>query len=93
MKSVALMNATAADFANEITRAAIKNKRFALELMESGVKEEVTGELVRNLEKDCFDKAGKLTEAGRKKIFPELPATITLRQIFDSILKESYGAK
>lgn len=93
MKSIPLVKATAADIAREINRAAVKNKDYAMDLVSGGVRGNVTGEFLQSLEKDCFDKVGKLTDAGRKKIFPGIPENITLRQIFNGVLKESYGAK
>lgn len=94
MKTVTLLNATADAIAKEMNRAAVKNKSFALDLMQMpNLKGNMTGKYLRQLCKDYFDKSGKLTDSGREKMFPDTPKNYNLRQIFEDVLKECYSVK
>ena len=56
-------------FANAVKRFAIKDKAFAEELaFIHNIRSEITPKALRQITKDMFDKAGKMTESGRQEI-------------------------
>ena len=63
---VTMLKSGAQGFANAVERLAVKDKKFAEELVYMhGIRSEITPNALKGITKDMFDKAGKLTKNGK----------------------------
>ena len=66
---VTMLESGVRGFANAVKRFAVKDKKFAEELVYMhGIRSEITPNALKGITKDMFDKAGKLTEKGKKEV-------------------------
>ena len=66
---VTMLKSGAQGFANAVERLAVKDKKFAEELVYMhGIRSEITPNALKGITKDMFDKAGKLTKKGKKEV-------------------------
>ena len=66
---VTMLESSARGFANAVKRLAVKDKKFAEELVYMhGIRSEITPKALKGITKDMFDKGGKLSEKGRNEI-------------------------
>ena len=66
---VTMLESGVRGFANAVKRLAVKDKKFAEELVYMhGIRSEITPNALKGITKDMFDKAGKLTEKGKKEV-------------------------
>ncbi len=69
MSKVSMLQSGVRAFANAVKKTAIKDKKFAEELVYMhGIKSEITPKALRGITKDMFDKGGKLTEKGKNEV-------------------------
>lgn len=69
MSKVQMLESGAKGFANAVKRLAVKDKKFAEELVYMhGIRSEITPNALKGITKDMFDKSGKLTEKGKKEV-------------------------
>ena len=94
MNGLKLLEATANDFASEYSRLARENKDFAMYLFGRGVRGEITGETLKQLDKDMFDAQGVLTPKAKEvlstKKIPNLK-NITLERFTDILGRKITG--
>lgn len=66
---VTVLKSGAQGFANAVKRLAVKDKKFAEELVYMHrIRSEITPNALKGITKDMFDKGGKLTEKGKKEV-------------------------
>lgn len=64
-----MLESGARGFANAVKRLAVKDKKFAEELVYMhGIRSEITPNALKEITKDMFCKGGKLTEKGKKEV-------------------------
>ena len=80
MTVVSMLTSNAKGFAKAVNRFAMKDKRFAEELVYNhGIRGQITPKALKGITKDMFDASGNLTDAGKKQI-NELMNTYKLPQ-------------
>lgn len=69
MTVVSMLTSNAKGFAKAVNRFAMKDKRFAEELVfNHGIRGQITPKALKGITKDMFDASGSLTNAGKKQI-------------------------
>ena len=66
---VAMIESGVRGFANAVKRLAVKDKKFAEELVfMHGIRSEITPNALKGITKDMFSRSGKLTQEGKKEV-------------------------
>ena len=66
---VAMLKSGVRGFANAVKRLAVKDKKFAEELVfMHGIRSEITPNALKGITQDMFSKSGKLTQEGKKEV-------------------------
>ena len=92
MSKVTMLKSGIKAFANSVKRTAVKDKKFAEELVYMhGIRSEITPKAIKGITKDMFDKGGKLTEKGQKEVAEiirefNLPQNATWDQALEAMI-------